>query len=183
MKAEAVMVLRCRAFAGVMVAVVLSGCAPDRLPVPKPTAPSAPASSPQPATCTGNAGRRLLTALFAALSAGRPTPVGTYFTQPVRFVRWIDPLAYVTFLPGPGDDNVTLDALQAHLDALARAGASATIVGFTDDGYQAYGQNEAGGWFTFDLRVRWRAGAAVTDAVGSGAVDCDSGKLTLVDIG
>jgi hypothetical protein len=100
-----------------------------------------------------------------------------------RRLRWIDPLAYVTFLPRPGDDNITLDALQAHLDALARAGASATIVGFTDDGYQAYGQNEAGGWFTFDLQVRWRAGGAVADAAGSGAVDCGSRKLKLVDIG
>jgi hypothetical protein len=40
MNAEAVMVLRCRALAGVIVAIVLSGCTPDRLPVPEPTAPS-----------------------------------------------------------------------------------------------------------------------------------------------
>ena len=122
MNAEAVIFVGCRAFAGVIVAVVLGGCTPDRLPVPKPTAPSTSVSSPRPVTCTGDAGRPLLTALLADLSAGRPTPVETYFTQPVRFVRWIDPLAYVTFLPGSGDDNVTLDVLQAHLDALVRAG-------------------------------------------------------------
>ena len=89
-----------------MAAATLAGCtAADRVPMPQPvtstaTAVVSPASTSSP-PCTGTDGRAPLTAMLADLSRGKRVDVGTYFVPPIQFVRWVDPSAYVTLLPGP----------------------------------------------------------------------------------
>ena len=117
--------------------------------------------------------------MLADLRRGKHVDVGTYFVPPIQFVRWVDPSAYVTFLPG-ADGSVTLDALQSHLDDLVRRHVSATLVKFTDGGYGYVGgpaTNDEGGWFTFTLRGRSSATASPQDGLGKGAIDCTSKKI------
>jgi hypothetical protein len=127
--------------------------------------------------CTGADGHATLVALLDRLSRGEHVDVGTYFVAPIDFVRWVDPSAYITFLPAD-DGSVTLDALQAHLDALAGGGVSATLTGFSDGGYAGTETNhDVGGWFTFTVRGRPNAHARTADGGGKGAVDCATKKI------
>ena len=118
-----------------------------------------------------------MTALLADLSRGKRVDVGTYFVPPIQFVRWVDPSAYVTFLPG-ADGSVTLDALQSHLNDLGRRHVSVSLTGFTDAGYGGSpANNDAGGWFAFTVRGRPSATASPQEGFGKGTVDCTSKKI------
>jgi len=144
------------------------------------SAPPASAAA-SPLLCNGTAGKTLLTGLLAELNAGRTPSVDTYFSPPIDFVRWWDPTTpeVITFLPGPTDNSITLDALQAHLKKLARGGFNVRLVDFTDLGYQANGVGEEGGWFNFDVHGHATRSAAA-DGSGKGAVDCASGRLKVL---
>jgi hypothetical protein len=115
--------------------------------------------------------------MLADLSHGKHIDVGTYFVPPIQFVRWVDPSAYVTFLPG-ADGSVTLDALQSHLNDLGRRHVSATLATFTDGGYAgSAANNDVGGWFSFTVRGQSSATASPQDGFGKGAIDCTSKKI------
>lgn len=152
----------------------VSGCTPGTHPPPA----SRPSLSPSP-ICTGRDGEAVLRAFFDDLSSGKKGLVATYFVAPLDFVRWSDPTSgLITFLPGPDNDTVTLDALQAHLDSLQQQGAHVTLTRFRDAGFEADKTNgEAGGWFSFDIRGSPNGRAAVKDGNGKGAVDCGTKKL------
>jgi hypothetical protein len=169
---------------GLVVAVLtLTGCtASDRVStLPRPVTSTvtsrisaSPASTPP---CTGADGRATLTAMLADLSRGKRVDVGTYFVPPIQFVRWVDPSAYVTFLPA-SDGSVTLDALQSHLNDLVRRHVSATLTMFSDGGYAGSAlNNDVGGWFSFTVRGRSSATASPRDGLGKGAIDCTSKKI------
>jgi len=97
--------------------------------------------------------------MLADLSRGKHVDVGTYFVPPIQFVRWVDPTAYVTFLPA-ANGSVTLDALQSHLNDLVRRHVSATLATFMDAGYAGSpANNDLGGWFSFTVRGRSSATA------------------------
>lgn len=177
----------------VATAAALAACtAGTSRPAPPTTSRSAaglpgpgPATGPtaKPVLCNGTAGRDLVTGLLADLTAGRRADVATYFSPPVAFVRWWDPTApeVITFMPGPTDNSVTLDGLQAHLDDLAHGGFAGRIVGFVDQGYAGTQTvNEAGGWFSFTLRGHATQAGANADGDGKGAVDCASRKLKIL---
>lgn len=169
----------------VVVAATLAGCTSgDHVSTPPAAITSAATPEVPPATasappCTGADGRATLTAMLADLSHGKHVDVGTYFVPPIQFVRWLDPSAYVTFLPG-ADGSVTLDALQAHLNDLERRHVRATLINFDDGGYGYVGgpaTNDQGGWFTFTLHGRASATASPQDGLGKGAIDCTSKKI------
>lgn len=176
----------------VLAALSLAACTGPAHPAAAPTPPTSATldlPAPGPTTtarvlCNGSAGETLLRGLLAALGAGRRVDLTAYFSPPESFVRWFDPSdpAIVTFLPGPGSETFTLDALQARLDKLSRAGLSARLTGFTDGGYQAGAVGEEGGWFAFDLRGRGGRSGPDSDGGGKGAVDCASGKLKVLVI-
>ena len=167
----------------VVAAATLAGCTSgDRVSTPPQPITSRIAPDVSPATastppCTGADGRATLTAMLADLSHGKHVDVATYFVPPIQFVRWIDPSAYVTFLPA-ANGSVTPDALQSHLNDLVRRHVSATIVKFTDAGYGGSPtNNDVGGWFTFTVRGRSSATASLRDGLGKGTIDCTSKKI------
>jgi hypothetical protein len=170
--------------AGVAIALVASGCAADRVPIGPRTRPSATSGSvPAPGRttvapdhCTGAGGKSVIQALMRDLSDGKRIVLSEYFVDPVDFVRWADPGAYVTLLPD-GDGNVTLDALQSRLDDLEKAHATMEITAFTDLGYFAGDAGEHGGSFSFTLRGRGSAQSAISIGSGSGVIDCTSQKI------
>ena len=88
-------------------AATLAGCTSgDRVstpprPITSTTTPDVPPATASTPPCTGADGRATLTAMLADLSRGKHVDVGTYFVPPIQFVRWVDPSAYVTFLPAP----------------------------------------------------------------------------------
>jgi hypothetical protein len=110
------------------------------------------------------------------LSNGRRIVLSTYFVEPADFVRWVDPGAYVTFLPGD-NGNPTLDRLQSRLNNLEKAHVTMTMTGFTDDGYFGSDASEKGGSFNFVLRGRASAHSAATTGAGKGVIDCTSKKI------
>jgi hypothetical protein len=159
-------------------ATVLACTTGDRLPA-SPTAPRTSVASERSSAppCTGADGRATLTALLDELSRGKHVDVGKYFVAPIQFVRWVDPSAYITFLPAD-DGSVTLDALQAHLDALVEGGISATLTEFRDGGYGGSElNNDLGGYFAFTVRGRASAHAPMAHGSGKGVVDCTTKKI------
>lgn len=128
----------------------------------------------------------MLRGLFADLSAGRTPDIGTYFVDPLDFVRWWDPTlptgAVITFEAGAGSGTATLDTLQSHLDALHHRGVTGTVSGFTATGYNAPSSKEAGGGFTFTLRARATGTGAQRDGGGKGTIDCVTGRLKTIVI-
>jgi hypothetical protein len=142
------------------VAATAAGCTADRIPLAGSPTPTVRALPPVAVSvrCSGSAGESLLRGLFADFNAGRTPAVGTYFVDPLNFVRWWDPTLpsgqVITFGAGAGSGTVTLDTLQSHLDALHHRGVMGTVSGFTATGYHASSSKEAGGGFTFTLRAR-----------------------------
>jgi hypothetical protein len=169
---------------GVAIALVASGCAADRVLVgPRVRPPAMSGSVPAPGRttvapnhCTGLGGKSVIQALMRDLSDGKRIVLPEYFVDPVDFVRWADPGAYVTLLPD-GDGNATLDALQSRLDDLERAHATMEITAFTDLGYFAEDAGEHGGSFSFTLRGRGSAQSTMVVGSGSGVIDCTSHKI------
>jgi hypothetical protein len=164
-----------------LVAAAASGCAADRVALPTPT----PTVAAAPASCDGTSGQPLLAELFAELARGQFTPVGRFFSAPRSFVRWEDPTTGgdITALPGARNDTLTLDALQAHLNALALDGVDGTITHFAIDGNPlGAGRAADGGLFRFDLRARWHRGDPTADEGGIGMIDCATGLLKEVAI-
>jgi hypothetical protein len=165
-------------------AVALAGCtSSDRVPVPAPAA-APPVSAPAPATtappCTGADGQTVVKKLFNDLSHGRKIDLRTYFVAPLDFVRWIDPGAYVTFLPAD-DGSVTLAALQSRLDRLERQHVNIALTEFADGGYAGDAlNNDAGGWFSLRIRLRLSAAAQTSDGTGKGAIDCMTKKIMVM---
>jgi hypothetical protein len=162
-------------------ATATAGCAADRVPLPRPT----PTVAAGPVSCDGTSGQPLLAELFADLARGQPTPVGRFFSAPRNFLRWEDPTTGgdITALPGAGNDTYTLDALQAHLNALALDGVDGTITHFAIDGNPlGDGRAIGGGLFRFDLRARWHRDDPMTDEGGVGMIDCATGRLKEVVI-
>ena len=169
---------------GVTTALVASGCTADRVLVgPRTRASATNGSVPAqgrttfaPDHCTGAGGRSLIQALMRDLSNGKRIVLSEYFVDPVDFVRWADPGAYVTLLPD-GDGNVTLDALQSRLDDLEKAHASMEITAFADLGYFAGDAGEHGGSFSFTLLGRRGADSVMAIGTGSGVIDCASKRI------
>jgi hypothetical protein len=165
-------------------AVALSGCtSSDRVLVPAPaaappiTAPAAVTSAPP---CTGADGEAVVNELFNDLSRARKIDLGTYFVAPLDFVRWVDPGAYVTFLPAD-DGSVTLTALQSRLDGLERHHVSIALTEFADDGYAGDAlNNDIGGYFSLRIRLRLSAAAPTSDGTGKGAIDCATKKIKIL---
>ncbi|HEY7173475.1 MAG TPA: hypothetical protein VH442_01040 [Micromonosporaceae bacterium] len=168
-----------------VVAVAVAGCTSgDRIvpahAAPRSTPPSAPASSAPP--CTGADGRTIVEKLFADLSRGKKIDLGTYFVDPLDFVRWVDPGAYVTFLPG-NDGSVNLDALQSRLDRLERQHVRVDMTEFADAGSGGDTTNhDLGGYFSFKIRIRLSAAAPMSDGTGKGAIDCVTKKIKVMVI-
>lgn len=171
-----------------VVVIASAGCTADRIPLTGSSTPTARALPPVvvPVRCSGSGGDTPLRGLFADLDAGRTPEVGTYFVDPLDFVRWWDPTlptgAVISFEAGDGSGAVTLDTLQSHLDALRRRGVAGTVSVFTATGYDAVSSTEAGGGFTFSLRARATARSALRDGGGEGMIDCVTGRLKSVVI-
>ena len=164
-----------------VVTTTVAGCAADRVPLPRVT----PTVAAGPVNCDGTSGQPLLAELFSDLARGRPTPVERFFSAPRNFLRWEDPTTGTDITAGFGADTsaYTLDALQSHLDALARDGVAGTITHFTIDGNPLGGGRDAGGGlFRFDLHARWHSGDPEADEGGIGMIDCATGKLKEVVI-
>jgi hypothetical protein len=164
-----------------MAAAATSGCAADRVALPTPT----PTVVAGPVSCDGTSGQPLLAELFADLARGVSTPVERFFSAPRNFLRWEDPTTGTDITAGFGADTstYTLDALQSHLDALARDGVAGTITHFAIDGNpRDDGKDPGGGLFRFDLRARWHGGDPEADEGGIGMIDCATGKLKEVVI-
>ena len=165
----------------VVTATVAAGCAADRVPLPYVT----PTAVAGPLTCDGTSGQPLLAELFADLGRGVPTPVERFFSAPRNFLRWEDPTTNtdITAGFGAGTSAYTLDALQSHLDALARDGVAGTITHFAIDGDpRGGGRDPGGGLFRFSLHARWHIGDSEADEGGVGTIDCATGKLKEVVI-
>jgi len=165
----------------VLTAAVGAGCAADRVPLPHVT----PTAVAGPVNCDGTSGQPLLAELFADLARGQPTPVGRFFSAPKDFLRWEDPTTGTDIIAGfgAGTSAYTLDALQSHLDTLARDGVAGTITHFAIDGNpRGDGRDPGGGLFRFDLRARWHGGDPESDEGGIGMIDCATGKLKEVVI-
>jgi hypothetical protein len=160
---------------GLWLVAVTGGCtSTERVPI---THAASPVSSPPP-ICTGQPGEPLLRAFFDDLTNGRTGPLTTYFVSPRDFTRWSDPTSgELTLMPGPGNDTVTLDGLQAHLNDLQRNGASVALTSFDDSGYQRNDASALGGGFTFGIRGRAERHEPVTQGDGFGLIDCATGKL------
>ncbi len=168
-------------FVTLVAAMAASGCAADRVALPTPT----PTVEAAPASCDGTSGQPLLAELFADLARGEPTPVERFFSAPRNFLRWEDPTTGGDITAGFGADTsaYTLDALQSHLDALARDGVAGTITHFAIDGNpRDDGQDPGGGLFRFGLHARWHIGDPEADEGGVGMIDCATGKLKEVVI-
>jgi len=171
-----------------VVAVTAAGCTADRISLAGSPTPTARVLPPVAVSvrCSGSAGESLLRGLFADFNAGRTPAIGTYFVEPLNFVRWWDPTLpsgqVITFEAGAGSGTVTLDTLQSHLDALHHRGVTGTVTGFTATGYQASSSKEAGGGFTFNLRARATSKGALRDGGGAGTIDCVTGRLKTVEI-
>jgi hypothetical protein len=131
--------------------------------------------------CTGAEAQDLLRTLFADIDAGRKPPVATYFTTPDAFLSWWDP----TLVP---DSVITAEtgndtaALQAHLDALASAGAVLSLTRFASRGYTGNDGRDAGGEFTFDIRGRPDSTTRLSSGAGEGIIDCYRGKIKQMSI-
>jgi len=171
----------CVVTASALLTCAAAACtAGDRLPL-EPTAPATTVESEHSSAppCTGADGHATLAGLLDRLSRGEHVDVGTYFVAPIQFVRWVDPSAYITFLPSD-DGSVTLDALQAHLDALERGGLSVTLTEFWDGGYGGSTlNNDLGGYFAFTVRGRATTHAPVAHGTGKGAIDCATKKFKI----
>jgi hypothetical protein len=172
------------AAASALVVLAMAGCLSSEHVLVKrrasisPSRPPGSTTSSRPPVCTGEAGRPLLQAFFDDLGNGRKDLLAKYFVQPRDFIRWFDPKSgYITFLPGPGNDNPTLDALQAALDSLQRHGAAAVLTNFHDSGYEGNNADELGGGFTFQIRGRADRRNPMTQGDGNGLIDCATGKL------
>jgi hypothetical protein len=171
-----------------VVLIASAGCTADRIPLNGSSTPTARALPPVvvPVRCSGSGGEAMLRGLFADLDAGRTPDVGTYFVDPLDFVRWWDPTLpsgqVISFEAGDGSETATLDTLQSHLDALHHRGVTGTASTFTPTGYSAVSSTEAGGGFTFDLRARATGRGALRDGGGEGMIDCVSGRLKSVVI-
>jgi hypothetical protein len=165
-----------------------AGCTADRIPLTGSSTPTVRALPPVvvPVRCSGSGGDTPLRGLFADLDAGRTPDVGTYFVDPLDFVRWWDPTLpsgqVISFEAGDGSGTVTLDTLQSHLDALRRRGVAGTVSVFTATGYDAVSPQETGGNFTFSLRARATRNGPVRDGGGAGTIDCANGRLKSVVI-
>jgi hypothetical protein len=172
-----------RSGAAIAVAVVaLTGCTSTDRPIATPrVSAQAPVTSAPP--CTGADGEAIVKKLFDDLSRGKKIDLGTYFVAPLDFVRWVDPGAYVTFLPA-NDGSVTLAALQSRLDGLERQHISIALKEFADGGYAGdVINNDLGGWFSFKARLRLNAAAPTSDASGKGAIDCATKKIKVMVLG
>ena len=173
------------AFVALIAAV---GCSADRVTLTGSSTPTVRALPPVvvPVRCSGAGGEAMLRGLFADRDAGRTPDVGTYFVDPLDFVHWWDPTLpsgqVISFEAGDGSGTATLDTLQSHLDALHHRGVTGTVSTFTPTGYDAVSSNEAGGGFTFALRVRATARSAPRDGGGEGMIDCVTGRLKSVVI-
>jgi len=171
-----------------VVAVNVAGCTADRITLTGSPTPTVRALPPVavPVRCSGSGGEAMLRGLFADLSAGRTPDIGTYFVDPLDFVRWWDPSLpsgqVITFEAGAGSGTVTLDTLQSHLDALHHRGVSGAVTTFAPTGYEAVSSKEAGGGFTFSLRARATARGALRDGGGEGMIDCVTKQLKSVVI-
>jgi len=142
-----------------------------------------------PVRCDGSTAEPVLRALFDAVSAGRPVSLAPYFGAPRDFDIWWDPTLpsgqVITFQAGPGNDTVTLAALQSHLNALHGRGIRISLTAVHPDGYSDHsftGSPHAGGVFEFDSQGRASAGAPIAGGGGKGMVDCVTGKLVDVVI-
>ena len=170
-------------------AVALTGCtSSDRIVVPAPAAAppvsAPPVSGPAQVTsappCTGADGEAIVKKLFNDLSLGKKIDLGTYFVAPADFVRWVDPGAYVTFLPAD-DGSLTLAALQSRLDALERQHVSIAMTDFTDGGCAGSAiNNDLGGRFSFTVRLRLDAKAPPVADGGKAAIGCATKKIKVL---
>jgi hypothetical protein len=170
-------------------AVALTGCtSSDRIVVPAPAAAppvsAPPVSGPVQVTsappCTGADGEAVVKKLFSDLSLGKKIDLGTYFVAPADFVRWVDPGAYVTFLPAD-DGSLTLAALQSRLDALERQHVTIAMTDFTDHGYGGDPiNNDLGSWFSFTVHGRPDATAPESGGAGKAAIDCVAKKIKVL---
>jgi hypothetical protein len=116
------------------------------------------------------------------LNRGKKIDLATYFVAPLDFVRWVDPGAYVTFLPG-NDGSVNLDALQSRLDRLEQQHTRIDVTKFFDDGYGGDAINhDVGGYFSFKIRIRLSTSAPTSDGTGKGAIDCATKKIKVMVI-
>jgi hypothetical protein len=171
-----------------VVLITAAGCTADRIPLTGSSTPTLRALPPVvvPVRCSGSGGDAMLRGLFADLSAGRTPDIGTYFVDPLDFVRWWDPTLpsgqVISFEAGDGSGTATLDTLQSHLDALHHRGVTGTVSTFTPTGYGAVSSTEAGGEFTFGLRARAASRGALRDGGGEGMIDCVTGRLKSVVI-
>ena len=163
--------------------IAAAGCTADRITLTGSSTPTVRALPPVavPVRCSGSGGEPMLRALFADLSLGRTPDIGTYFVDPLDFIRWWDPTlpsgAVISFEAGDGSGTATLDTLQSHLDALHHRGVNGTVTEFTPIGYDVVSSQEAGGGFTFGLRARATARGALRDGGGEGMIDCRTGRL------
>ena len=129
------------------------------------------------------------TASRRELAAHRKISLATYFGAPRDFDIWWDPTLpsgqVITFQAGPGNDTVTLAALQSHLNALHGRGIRISLTKLHPDGYSDHsftGSPHPGGVFEFDSQGRASAGAPMAGGGGKGMVDCVTGKLVDVVI-
>jgi hypothetical protein len=180
--------VRWLAGAFMVAACVSAGCTADHVAA-RPALTSGPqaghgsaaflSSSPSPSpTCTGHEGQPLLRSFFDDLSNGRKDLLATYVVQPQDFTRWSDPTSgRIRYMPGPGNETETLDALQTHLDSLQRQGAVLVLTRFDDAGYQGNDPYALGGGFTFQMQGRADRHETMTQGDGKGLIDCATGKL------
>jgi hypothetical protein len=171
-----------------VVLIFAAGCTADRIALTGSSTPTVRALPPVvvPVRCSGSGGDTPLRGLFADLDAGRTPDVGTYFVDPLDFVRWWDPTLpsgqVISFEAGDGSGTATLDTLQSHLDALRRRGVAGTVSVFTATGYDAVSPQETGGSFTFSLRARATHNGPLRNGGGEGTIDCANGRLKSVVI-
>jgi len=163
----------------------LTACTSTDQVVPtRPAPPSAPAAGPASTAppCTGAGGETVVKNLFDDLNRGKKIDLATYFVAPLDFVRWVDPGAYVTFLPG-NDGSVNLDALQSRLDRLEQQHTRIDMTKFFDGGYGGDAINhDVGDYFSFKIRIRLNASAPTSDGTGKGAIDCATKKIKVMVI-
>jgi hypothetical protein len=157
------------------------GCTPDLVHL-EPTRRAAVSPSSAAPTCTGKSAEPLLAGLLADLASGMSNLVPRYIAPANAFVRWTDPKSG-DIGRSLGDGTAALDQLKEHLFGLEVDGVVLSMTSFHDEGSSSDGlPPDDGGWFSFTVTGVPATGAAVGSGYGSGAIDCESGRIKILTI-